>query len=178
MQLAHGALTLTPQAGDRRHLCGQDRQRRNPHRLDAERRRAVHNHIRGLSPFPGAWCEWPGTGAPVRVKILRTTQGADGAARHRPRRPPHHRLRRRRGAYSRVTAARRPPAHARRGLFARHASESRRACCSSSSSTPSKTNPFVFSDLRIGILSLAPRRTRRGRSGVSCDGLGLAHGGR
>jgi methionyl-tRNA formyltransferase len=35
----------------------------------------VHNHCRGLSPFPGAWCEFPGAG---RVKILRTTQG-DGS---------------------------------------------------------------------------------------------------
>jgi methionyl-tRNA formyltransferase len=33
----------------------------------------VHNHCRGLSPFPGAWCEVPGVG---RVKILRTTKGA------------------------------------------------------------------------------------------------------
>jgi methionyl-tRNA formyltransferase len=31
----------------------------------------VHNHIRGLSPFPGAWCELAGE----RVKVLRTTQG-------------------------------------------------------------------------------------------------------
>jgi methionyl-tRNA formyltransferase len=35
----------------------------------------VHNHCRGLSPFPGAWCELPGAG---RVKILRTTKG-DGS---------------------------------------------------------------------------------------------------
>ena len=32
----------------------------------------VHNHCRGLSPFPGAWCEFAGAG---RVKILRTTKG-------------------------------------------------------------------------------------------------------
>ena len=32
----------------------------------------VHNHCRGLSPFPGAWCELGGVG---RVKILRTTKG-------------------------------------------------------------------------------------------------------
>src|SRR5580704_16522858 len=31
----------------------------------------VHNHCRGLSPFPGAWCEFPGA---ARVKILRTTK--------------------------------------------------------------------------------------------------------
>ncbi len=34
--------------------------------------KAVHNHIRGLSPFPGAWTELPGTG---RVKLLRSTRG-------------------------------------------------------------------------------------------------------
>jgi methionyl-tRNA formyltransferase len=35
----------------------------------------VHDHCRGLSPFPGAWCELAGAG---RVKILRTTKG-DGS---------------------------------------------------------------------------------------------------
>jgi methionyl-tRNA formyltransferase len=34
----------------------------------------VHDHARGLSPFPGAWCEIGG----ARVKVLRTTKG-DGA---------------------------------------------------------------------------------------------------
>jgi methionyl-tRNA formyltransferase len=39
---------------------------------------AVHNHIRGLSPFPGAWCEFVGEGGkPVRLKLLHTTR-ADG----------------------------------------------------------------------------------------------------
>src|SRR6202012_961013 len=31
----------------------------------------VLRHIHGLSPFPGAWCELPIDGEPVRVKILR-----------------------------------------------------------------------------------------------------------
>jgi len=35
----------------------------------------VHNHCRGLSPFPGAWCELAGAG---RVKILRTSKGEGG----------------------------------------------------------------------------------------------------
>jgi methionyl-tRNA formyltransferase len=43
---------------------------------------AVHNHIRGLSPFPGAWFEIETAAGPVRVKALRTTiaagQGAPG----------------------------------------------------------------------------------------------------
>jgi methionyl-tRNA formyltransferase len=34
----------------------------------------VHNHIRGLSPFPGAWFEaTPPGGKPERIKVLRTT---------------------------------------------------------------------------------------------------------
>jgi methionyl-tRNA formyltransferase len=36
--------------------------------------KAVHDHCRGLSPFPGAWFEFAGQ----RIKVLRTTQG-DGA---------------------------------------------------------------------------------------------------
>jgi len=32
----------------------------------------VHDQIRGLSPFPGAWCELAGSG---RVKLLRSTMG-------------------------------------------------------------------------------------------------------
>jgi len=35
--------------------------------------RKVHDHCRGLSPFPGAWFELAGAG---RVKALRTTKGA------------------------------------------------------------------------------------------------------
>jgi len=35
----------------------------------------VHDHCRGLSPFPGAWCELPGMG---RIKILHSTKG-DGS---------------------------------------------------------------------------------------------------
>ena len=39
--------------------------------------KSVHDHIRGLSPFPGAWCELPGAG---RVKVLRSTKG-EGSGR-------------------------------------------------------------------------------------------------
>ena len=35
----------------------------------------VHDHCRGLSPFPGAWFELAGVG---RVKVLRTTRGSGG----------------------------------------------------------------------------------------------------
>ncbi|WP_072395510.1 methionyl-tRNA formyltransferase [Hyphomicrobium sp. CS1GBMeth3] len=35
----------------------------------------VHNHIRGLSPFPGAWFEaTPAGGKPERIKVLRSTR--------------------------------------------------------------------------------------------------------
>lgn len=39
----------------------------------------VHNHIRGLSPFPGAWFELPGS-QPVRIKVLRTELTEAGGA--------------------------------------------------------------------------------------------------
>jgi methionyl-tRNA formyltransferase len=38
--------------------------------------KAVHDHIRGLSPFPGAWCELAGD----RVKVLRSTRGEGSGA--------------------------------------------------------------------------------------------------
>ena len=42
----------------------------------------VHNLVRGLSPFPGAWCQMALNGAPVRVKLLCSTivkgQGTPG----------------------------------------------------------------------------------------------------
>jgi methionyl-tRNA formyltransferase len=38
--------------------------------------KAVHDHIRGLSPFPGAWCELGGD----RVKVLRLTRGEGSGA--------------------------------------------------------------------------------------------------
>jgi methionyl-tRNA formyltransferase len=40
--------------------------------------RAVHDQIRGLSPFPGAWFELTGPRGPERVKVLRSAR-ADGA---------------------------------------------------------------------------------------------------
>jgi methionyl-tRNA formyltransferase len=48
----------------------------------------VHNHIRGLSPFPGAWFEIAGEGDRkragqaeiARIKVLRTTKGEGAGA--------------------------------------------------------------------------------------------------
>ena len=41
-------------------------------RLDAK---LLHDTVRGLSPFPGAWCEVPIAGKVERLKVLRTTLG-------------------------------------------------------------------------------------------------------
>ncbi|MET0314632.1 MAG: methionyl-tRNA formyltransferase [Hansschlegelia sp.] len=42
--------------------------------------REVHDRIRGLSPFPGAWFELEGPRGPERVKVLRSTlSGGSGA---------------------------------------------------------------------------------------------------
>jgi methionyl-tRNA formyltransferase len=38
----------------------------------------VHNHVRGLSPFPGAWFELPVAGKPERVKVLASERAGDG----------------------------------------------------------------------------------------------------
>ncbi|PSJ57855.1 methionyl-tRNA formyltransferase [Pseudaminobacter soli (ex Li et al. 2025)] len=40
----------------------------------------VHNHIRGLSPFPGAWCEVTIGGKAERLKVLRSTFAQGGGA--------------------------------------------------------------------------------------------------
>ena len=41
----------------------------------------VHNHIRGLSPFPGAWFELPVAGKPERVKVLASERTGDGVSK-------------------------------------------------------------------------------------------------
>jgi methionyl-tRNA formyltransferase len=42
--------------------------------------RQVHDHIRGLSPFPGAWFEFVADAKPIRVKVLRTTAASGAGA--------------------------------------------------------------------------------------------------
>jgi methionyl-tRNA formyltransferase len=73
--LERGSLTLTPQpaAGvSYAAKIGKDETR-----IDWSKPcRQVHDHIRGLSPFPGAWFEIGG----VRVKALRSTKGEGAAA--------------------------------------------------------------------------------------------------
>ncbi len=41
----------------------------------------VHNHIRGLSPFPGAWCEMEFAGKWERVKLLRSRLADSGSGK-------------------------------------------------------------------------------------------------
>jgi methionyl-tRNA formyltransferase len=70
-----GSLSLTPQPADG--VTYAEKISKSETRIDWSRPwREVHNHIRGLSPFPGAWFELDG----VRVKALRSTRG-EGSGR-------------------------------------------------------------------------------------------------
>jgi methionyl-tRNA formyltransferase len=70
--LERGSLHLTPQAATG--VTYANKIGKDETRVDWTKPwREVHNHCRGLSPFPSAWCELPGAG---RVKILRTTKGS------------------------------------------------------------------------------------------------------
>jgi methionyl-tRNA formyltransferase len=65
-----GSLALTPQP--RQGITYAEKISKDETRIDWTRPwRHVHDHIRGLSPFPGAWFEIGG----VRVKALRSTKG-------------------------------------------------------------------------------------------------------
>jgi methionyl-tRNA formyltransferase len=65
-----GSLSLTPQPADG--VTYAEKISKDETRIDWSKPwREVHNHIRGLSPFPGAWFELDG----VRVKALRSTRG-------------------------------------------------------------------------------------------------------
>jgi methionyl-tRNA formyltransferase len=69
--LEKGQLQLTPQAASG--VTYATKIAKSETRIDWTRPwKQVHDHCRGLSQFPGAWCEFPGIG---RVKILRTTKG-------------------------------------------------------------------------------------------------------
>jgi methionyl-tRNA formyltransferase len=77
--LERGSLTFTPQATAG--VTYAKKIEKTETRIDFSRPAAeVHNHIRGLSPFPGAWFELDVQGKPVRVKALRSTLAdAEGA---------------------------------------------------------------------------------------------------
>jgi methionyl-tRNA formyltransferase len=73
--LEHGPLALTPQPEAGATIA--PKIDKNETRINWGRPwRDVHNHIRGLSPFPGAWCEIAGE----RTKVLRTTKGEGAGA--------------------------------------------------------------------------------------------------
>jgi len=67
--LQRGTLVLTPQPQDG--VTYAEKISKDETRIDwAKSARAVHDRIRGLSPFPGAWFELGG----VRIKVLRCTR--------------------------------------------------------------------------------------------------------
>jgi methionyl-tRNA formyltransferase len=69
--LDRGSLTFTKQAAEG--VTYANKIDKNESKIDWSRpARDVHNHIRGLSPFPGAWFEVQIDGKPVRVKVLRS----------------------------------------------------------------------------------------------------------
>ena len=71
-RLEAGTLTLVPQPEEGvvyAHKIAKDETRTDWH-WPAKR---VHDHIRGLSPFPGAWCEMEIGGRVERVKLLRSS---------------------------------------------------------------------------------------------------------
>ncbi len=68
--LSRDTLTLTKQPQDG--VTYAQKIAKDETRIDwSKPAREVHNHVRGLSPFPGAWFELDG----VRVKALRSTRG-------------------------------------------------------------------------------------------------------
>jgi methionyl-tRNA formyltransferase len=73
--LAQGALPLIPQPDEG--VTYAAKIDKNETRIDwTQPWQAVHNHCRGLSPFPGAWFELPGVAKDtMRIKVLRATRG-------------------------------------------------------------------------------------------------------
>jgi len=68
-----GSLTLTPQPSEGATYARKISKEET--RIDwLQDARDVHNHIRGLSPTPGAWCEMKLGGKLERVKVLRSAR--------------------------------------------------------------------------------------------------------
>jgi methionyl-tRNA formyltransferase len=77
--LERGSLQIVPQPDDG--VTYAEKIDKTETRIDWGKPAAqVHNHIRGLSPFPGAWFEMPGEKGPVRIKVLRSTLAAGSGA--------------------------------------------------------------------------------------------------
>ena len=78
-RLEAGDLPLTPQSEEG--VLYASKIDKNETRTDFSRPASeVHNHIRGLSPFPGAWFELEINGRTERVKVL-SSELADGQGR-------------------------------------------------------------------------------------------------
>ncbi len=88
--LQTGTLTCTPQSDDG--TCYAKKIDKSEAEIDfAKPAKDVHNLIRGLSPFPGAWCEIRRIGKPERLKVLHSelvqpggTAANSGAANTEP----------------------------------------------------------------------------------------------
>ena len=93
--LSRGGLGFTPQAEDG--VTYASKIDKAETRIDWSRPAAeVHNHIRGLSPDPGAWFEADlGKQRGARQGAALDARRGFGRARRRRRRRAHHRLRRR-----------------------------------------------------------------------------------
>lgn len=69
--LERGSLSFTPQAAEG--VTYANKIDKSETRINwSKPARDVHNHIRGLSPYPGAWFEAEIDGKPMRVKVLRS----------------------------------------------------------------------------------------------------------
>ena len=75
--LSRGGLTATPQVGDATYAAKIEK---SEARIDWSRPAAeLHNHIRGLAPFPGAWCELGGRRVKLHMAQVEDASGAVGA---------------------------------------------------------------------------------------------------
>ena len=78
-KLKAGTLVLEPQAADGATYAGKIAKAET--RIDWKLPAAeIHNRVRGLSPFPGAWCEIDIAGRLERVKILRSAPAEGSGA--------------------------------------------------------------------------------------------------
>jgi len=76
-KLEAGTLTATPQLSDGATYAAKIDKRET--RIDfAKPARVLIDHIRGLSPFPGAWFEADLGGKPERIKVLRASTAIEG----------------------------------------------------------------------------------------------------
>src|SRR5690606_3122217 len=79
-RLEAGELTLTPQREEGVLYAAKIDKAET--RIDFSRSgREVHDHIRGLSPFPGAWFELPVGDRTERVKVLASAPAGDAPGR-------------------------------------------------------------------------------------------------